>query len=189
MKRHVEYSGWGEGDGKAQKSLSAALGVCNATGWLCLIYSAVNSSEISSQPCLHTHMFRCTRALLAHINADTQMYSMHAVLSDLATDGTSRLHRGSNPSICIIIFNELSPWSVKIHKDLYSLLWHLKVNICIVHFKLDVQCLLKIMEAGSLVCLMISFLIIVRVQKIQRAGAWVLLCSPENGKICRQSHP
>lgn len=188
MKRHVEYSGWGEGDGQAQKSFSAALGVCNATRWLSLIYSAVNCSEISSQPCLHA-MFWCTRALLSHIKADTQMYSMHTVLSDLASDGTSPLHHGSNPHICIIIFNELSPWSVKIHKDLYSLLWHLKVNICIVHFKLDVQCLLKIMEAGSLVCLMISFLIIVIVQKIQRAGAWALLCSPEDGKICRQSPP
>lgn len=54
-------------------------------------------------------MFQCTRALLSHIKAGTQMYSMHAVLSDLATDATSQLHRGSNPHICIIIFNELSP--------------------------------------------------------------------------------
>lgn len=115
---------------------------------------------------VYAHMFPCTRAILSHTKAHTQTYSMCTVLSYLATDCISQLHCGSNPHICIIIFNELSPWSVKIHKDLYSLLWHLKVNICIVHFKLDVQCLLKIMGAGSLVCLMTSFLIIAILEKI-----------------------
>lgn len=139
---------------------------------------------------VYTHMFWYKGALLSRIKADTQTYSLHIVLSYLATNCISQLHCGSNPHICIIIFNELSPWSVKIHKDLYSLLWHLKVNICIVHFKLDVQCLLKIMGVGSLVCLMISFLIFVIVEKIQRAGAWVLFRSPEGGKSCRgREHP
>lgn len=56
MKRHVEYAGRGEEDGQAQKGLSVALGVSSAMQRLCLIYSVVNSIEISSQPCLHTYV-------------------------------------------------------------------------------------------------------------------------------------
>lgn len=46
----------GEEDVQAQKSLSVAFEVSSATQSLLLIYSVVNSSEISSQPCLHTYV-------------------------------------------------------------------------------------------------------------------------------------